>query len=113
MNSSPYYDGLTFAAQIYGNLFIIAIPCSRHFSDRVRDTKVTKRLIRDDLLFLRQAPHKLFSRFVCRSTGSVPKRWITRRAAEIAALVRDDLDKLRMGDVKPSQGDTRVLLTAM
>jgi len=47
--------------------------------------------------------------FVCRSTGTVPKRWITKRPAEIAALVRDDLDKLRMGDVKPSQGDTRCI----
>jgi putative DNA methylase len=47
--------------------------------------------------------------FVCRSTGTVPKRWITKRPVEIATLVRDDLDKLRMGDVKPSQGDTRCI----
>lgn len=47
--------------------------------------------------------------FVCRSTGTVPKRWITKRPAEIADLVRHDLDRLRMGDVKPTQGDTRCI----
>ena len=45
--------------------------------------------------------------FVCRSTGTVPKRWITRKPEEIAALVRDDVEKLRLGDVKPTQGDMR------
>jgi hypothetical protein len=45
--------------------------------------------------------------FVCRSTGSVPKRWITKAPEEIAALVREDVDKLRMGDVQPTQGDRR------
>ncbi len=45
--------------------------------------------------------------FVCRSTGTVPKRWITKNPEEIAALVREDVDKLRMGDVQPTQGDRR------
>ena len=45
--------------------------------------------------------------FVCRATGTVPKRWITQTPEGIAALVREDLEKLRLGDVKPTQGDMR------
>ncbi len=48
--------------------------------------------------------------FVCRSTGHVPKRWITKSAKGIANLVADDLDKLRMGGVNPSPGDLRCIL---
>ncbi len=47
--------------------------------------------------------------FVCRSTGTVPKRWITMNPKAIAALVREDLDKLRMGDMKPTPGDRRCI----
>ncbi len=47
--------------------------------------------------------------FVCRSTGTVPKRWITKNPKKIADLVREDLDKLRMGDVKPTPGDRRCI----
>jgi len=47
--------------------------------------------------------------FVCRSTGTVPKRWITKCAEGIAALVREDLDRLQMGDVKPTPGDIRCI----
>lgn len=47
--------------------------------------------------------------FVCRSTGTVPKCWITKRPEEISALVREDIDKLCIGDVKPTQGDIRCI----
>ncbi len=48
--------------------------------------------------------------FICRSTGTVPKRWITRSPEAIATLVRDDLEDLRLGDVKPTPGDTRCVV---
>ena len=47
--------------------------------------------------------------FVCRSTGTVPKRWIAKEPEAIASLVREDLDNLRLGDVKPTEGDTRCI----
>jgi len=43
--------------------------------------------------------------FVCRSTGTVPKRWIASTPEGIADLVREDIESLRLGDVKPTQGD--------
>lgn len=45
--------------------------------------------------------------FVCRSTGRVPKRWLTRDPETVGVLVREDLDKLREGGVKPTKGDAR------
>jgi putative DNA methylase len=47
--------------------------------------------------------------FVCRSTGTVPKRWISKHPETIAAIVREDLDKLRMSDLKLTQGDIRCI----
>ena len=48
--------------------------------------------------------------FVCRSTGSVPRRWLPEAPEGMAALVREDLRQLRLGGVKPTQGDVRCIL---
>lgn len=48
--------------------------------------------------------------FVCRSTGTVPGRWIAESAEAVAYLVRDDLEKLRLGGVKPTYGDIRCIV---
>ncbi|MDT8389925.1 MAG: DUF1156 domain-containing protein [Lentisphaeria bacterium] len=45
--------------------------------------------------------------FVCRSTGTVPRHCVTKDPKLIAALVIEDMDKLRLGGVKPTEGDTR------
>jgi len=47
--------------------------------------------------------------FVCRTTGTVPKRWIARDAADLARLVGEDLERLRFGGVQPTVGDARCL----
>lgn len=48
--------------------------------------------------------------FVCRSTGSVPRRWIAETPEAIAALVENDLSQLRAGGLKPTQGDVRCII---
>jgi adenine-specific DNA methylase len=48
--------------------------------------------------------------FVSRSTGTVPGRWIVESAEAVAYLVRDDLEKLRLGGVKPTYGDIRCIV---
>lgn len=45
--------------------------------------------------------------FVCRSTGSVPRRVMVFTPEKIARLVQDDLVHLRAGSVKPTPGDIR------
>ncbi|MDA8240426.1 MAG: hypothetical protein M0Z67_08660 [Nitrospiraceae bacterium] len=45
--------------------------------------------------------------FVCRSTGVVPRQWLTETPAGVARLVRSDIEKLKRGGVTPSQGDIR------
>ena len=47
--------------------------------------------------------------FVCRSTGSIPRRWLAADAQGIARLVDDDLGQLIKGGVKPTRGDTRCI----
>jgi adenine-specific DNA methylase len=47
--------------------------------------------------------------FVCRSTGRIPRRWLAGTAADVAALVREDLRQLMEGTVKPTQGDIRCI----
>ncbi len=47
--------------------------------------------------------------FVCRSTGRIPRRWIVNTSAEMANLVHEDLEQLRQGNVKPTQGDMRCI----
>lgn len=48
--------------------------------------------------------------FVCRSTGKVPRQWIAESPEAIANLVRENLDQLRAGGVKPTYGDLRCLI---
>lgn len=45
--------------------------------------------------------------FVCRSTGSVPRKWIVDSMDQVADLVREDMTQLRRGNVKPTPGDVR------
>jgi adenine-specific DNA methylase len=47
--------------------------------------------------------------FVCRTTGTVPHRWIVDTPKGIAELVRDDIDQLRAGNVTPTRGDMRCI----
>jgi adenine-specific DNA methylase len=47
--------------------------------------------------------------FVCRLTGSFPKKWLVDSAQGVADLVKEDLSKLRSGNVKPSLGDIRCI----
>nr|VFK40092.1 MAG: hypothetical protein BECKTC1821E_GA0114239_100668 [Candidatus Kentron sp. TC]VFK62782.1 MAG: hypothetical protein BECKTC1821F_GA0114240_10809 [Candidatus Kentron sp. TC] len=45
--------------------------------------------------------------FVCRSTGSMPRKWLFQDETRIAAIVADDLARLRESGMEPTQGDTR------
>ncbi len=45
--------------------------------------------------------------FVCRSTGTVPKKWLPDSIQGVADLVAEDLARLREGGVKPTPGDAR------
>ncbi len=47
--------------------------------------------------------------FVCRSTGSVPRRCLAGSATEVAQLVKEDLDQLRQAGLKPGAGDVRCI----
>jgi hypothetical protein len=47
--------------------------------------------------------------FVCRSTGTVPRKWIVSSIEAVAELVKEDLAKLRAGNVKPTSGDVRCI----
>lgn len=47
--------------------------------------------------------------FVCRSTGTVPRNTIVSNSQAIAQLVRKDMERLRDGNVKVSQGDIRCI----
>jgi hypothetical protein len=48
--------------------------------------------------------------FVCRSTGSFPRRWLSDTPAALARVVAEDLALLQQGQVKPTQGDTRCII---
>lgn len=48
--------------------------------------------------------------FVCRSTGSVARRWIVETPEALAGLVREDFTQLRAGGVKLTQGDIRCII---
>ena len=48
--------------------------------------------------------------FVCRSTGTVPRRWLPEGPEGVAALVEKDVRELRLGSVKPTRGDVRCIL---
>ncbi len=47
--------------------------------------------------------------FVCRSTGTVPRRLLVWTPQEIAQLVQSDLEDLRAGGVRPTKGDSRCI----
>lgn len=47
--------------------------------------------------------------FVCRSTGTIPRNWVVDSPDGIAELVKEDLAKLRAGNVKPTSGDMRCI----
>ncbi|MDI6906019.1 MAG: DUF1156 domain-containing protein [Thermoanaerobacterales bacterium] len=47
--------------------------------------------------------------FICRSTGSVPRRTIVTKPEDLARLVLADLEQLQAGDVKPTHGDIRCI----
>lgn len=48
--------------------------------------------------------------FVCRSTGTVPKKWITGSAEGVAHLVNEDIKKLQAGNVNLTKGDIRCII---
>jgi putative DNA methylase len=48
--------------------------------------------------------------FVCRSTGTVPRRLLATSAKEILRLVQDDTKNLIAGEVNPTRGDIRCLI---
>jgi adenine-specific DNA methylase len=48
--------------------------------------------------------------FVCRSTGSVPRRWIAETPEAVAELVQEDLVQLRAGGVRLTRGDVRCIV---
>lgn len=45
--------------------------------------------------------------FVCRSTGSVPRKWLPENAEKLAEFIADDIAKLEEAGVKPTEGDAR------
>ena len=48
--------------------------------------------------------------FVCRSTGTVPRRLLVDTPQKIASLVQDDIAQLIAGEVSPFPGDIRCLI---
>lgn len=47
--------------------------------------------------------------FVCRSTGTVPRKYVVDSIDRVAELINDDLAKLRSGNVKLTIGDMRCI----
>nr|VFJ56515.1 MAG: Adenine-specific DNA methylase, contains a Zn-ribbon domain [Candidatus Kentron sp. DK] len=47
--------------------------------------------------------------FVCRKTGTMPKKWLFQDEAGVTTIVADDLAELRESGMKPTQGDTRCI----
>ena len=45
--------------------------------------------------------------FVCRTTGVMQQKWLVDSPHELARVVEEDLDHLRVGNVKPTLGDMR------
>ena len=48
--------------------------------------------------------------FVCRSTGTVPGRWLADTSDGIAAIVAEDVASLKAAGRSPTRGDTRCVL---
>jgi hypothetical protein len=47
--------------------------------------------------------------FVCRSTGTMLRKWLADSPEEVAKIVEEDLAYLRIGNVKPTPGDIRCI----
>jgi len=47
--------------------------------------------------------------FVCRSTGSFPRRWFAEDVSGVADIVRRDIEALEEGGLKATQGDIRCM----
>jgi adenine-specific DNA methylase len=47
--------------------------------------------------------------FVCRSTGKVPRRWITGSLEGVAHLIREEVDALETAGLTATQGDMRCI----
>lgn len=45
--------------------------------------------------------------FVCRSTGVTMQRWLADTPEALGAIVREDIEALKQGNVKPTEGDIR------
>jgi len=45
--------------------------------------------------------------FVCRKTGAMQRKWLADSPDDVARIVKEDLDQLRAGNVKPTPGDIR------
>jgi len=48
--------------------------------------------------------------FVCRKTGSFPKRWLADSPLALAQIVSGDLELLKAGNVIPTQGDIKCIV---
>lgn len=48
--------------------------------------------------------------FVCRSTGSVPARWLAKTTKAFADLVRDDVECLKRAGMRETRGDVRCII---
>jgi putative DNA methylase len=48
--------------------------------------------------------------FISRSTGKIPRKWVTDSPESIAVLVGEDIEKLKAGNVNPTQGDIRCII---
>lgn len=48
--------------------------------------------------------------FVCRTTGRVVRRWLVTSPSELAGLVRENVQQLIEGGVKPTKGDIRCII---
>jgi adenine-specific DNA methylase len=47
--------------------------------------------------------------FVCRSTGSVPRKWVVDSIEGVADLISEDFSMLRSGNVNPTPGDLKCI----
>jgi len=48
--------------------------------------------------------------FVCRSTGTMKRKWLANSSSEVAGIVEEDLALLRTGNVKPTPGDIKCII---
>ena len=47
--------------------------------------------------------------FVCRSTGSVPQKWVVDSVEDVEEIINEDLAKLRAGNVNATNGDIKCI----